>query len=142
MKKCEECYFKQNYNLKLFIPFKIDFSCCFSLGGNLNFPDFPPKNKSFKNINYRTSQLVNMISAKCDQIWRFLDFGQLFKAFGNNKFAQISQHSKATFVNVLKSIIFVVKSFLGHFYRHLAIFIWSHCFCPFLYHILRENDLL
>ena len=27
---------------------------------------------------------------------------------------------------VSKSIIFLVKSFLGNFYRHLAIFIWSH----------------
>ena len=27
---------------------------------------------------------------QCDQIWRFLEFGQLFKAFGNNEFAQIS----------------------------------------------------
>ena len=26
-----------------------------------------------------------------------------------------------------KSIIFLVKSFLGNFYRHLAIFFWSHC---------------
>ena len=29
-------------------------------------------------------------------------------------------------MKVLKSIIFIVKSFLGNFYRHLAIFIWSH----------------
>ena len=28
---------------------------------------------------------------------------------------------------MLKSIIFIVKSFLGNSYRHLAIFIWSHC---------------
>ena len=27
-------------------------------------------------------------------------------------------------------IIFLVKSFLGNFYRHLAIFIWSHCSLP------------
>ena len=26
-----------------------------------------------------------------------------------------------------KSFIFLVKSYLGNFYRHLAIFIWSHC---------------
>ena len=30
------------------------------------------------------------------------------------------------FVKVSKSIIFLVKSFLGNFYRHLAIFFWSH----------------
>ena len=28
---------------------------------------------------------------------------------------------------VSKSIIFLVKSFLGNFYRNLATFIWSHC---------------
>ena len=30
------------------------------------------------------------------------------------------------FVKVLKSFIFLVKSFLGIFYRHLEIFFWSH----------------
>ena len=30
------------------------------------------------------------------------------------------------FIKVLKSIIFPVKSFLGNFYRHLAIYFWSH----------------
>ena len=29
-------------------------------------------------------------------------------------------------MKVSKSIIFLVKSFLGHFYRHMAIFFWSH----------------
>ena len=28
-----------------------------------------------------------------------------------------------------KSIIFLVESFLGNFYRHLAIFFWSHWLC-------------
>ena len=35
---------------KLFIAFKIVYSCCFSLGGNLDFPEF--LQKSFY-INYR-----------------------------------------------------------------------------------------
>ena len=30
------------------------------------------------------------------------------------------------FVKVSKSIIYLLKSFLGKFYRHLAIFFWSH----------------
>ena len=50
-----------------------------------------------------------------------LDFGQIFKALGNNL-----QHSWAIFVKMLKSVIFLVKSFLGNFYKHLAIFFWSH----------------
>ena len=35
----------------------------------------------------------------------------------------------AIFVQVPKSLIFQVKSFLGNFYGHLAIFLLSHCSC-------------
>ena len=39
--KCENnAIFKQNYYLKMFIAFKMAYSCCFSLRGNLNFLDF------------------------------------------------------------------------------------------------------
>ena len=44
---------------------------------------------------------------QCDQIRRFIGLW-------------------AIFVKVLKSIIFLMKSFLGNFYRFLAIFFWSH----------------
>ena len=33
------CYFKQNNAQKLFIAFKMAFSFCFGLRGNLDFPD-------------------------------------------------------------------------------------------------------
>ena len=39
------------------------------------------------------------------------------------------------FVKVSKSIIFLLKSFLGNFYRHLAIFFWSHCTRMSLYNL-------
>ena len=55
-----------------------------------------------------------------------MDFGQLIEAFGTNEFAQIS-HSLRQFCKCVKIYHFVVKSFLGNFYRHLAIFFWSHC---------------
>ena len=44
-KTCEnnEAIFKQNYTQKLFIAFKMAYSCCFGLRGNLNFPDFLQK---------------------------------------------------------------------------------------------------
>ena len=42
--------FNQNYTLKQFINFKTAYSCCFSLGRNLDFPDFL-QNK-FYNIYY------------------------------------------------------------------------------------------
>ena len=42
--KCQHnAIFKQNYALKLFITFKMAYYCCFSLGGNLDFPDFLQK---------------------------------------------------------------------------------------------------
>ena len=45
----------------------------------------------------------------------FLHFGKVFKAIGNNYFIQI-------FEKVSKSFILLVKSYLGNFYRDLAIF--------------------
>ena len=42
--KCENyAIFKQNYTLKLFVAFKMAYSCCFSLEGNLDFPEFLQK---------------------------------------------------------------------------------------------------
>ena len=35
--------FKQIYALKLFIAVKMTYSCCFSLGENLDFPEFLQK---------------------------------------------------------------------------------------------------
>ena len=38
--KCENnAILKQSYTLKLFIVFNMVYSCCFSLGGNLDFPE-------------------------------------------------------------------------------------------------------
>ena len=49
--KClDNAIFKQNYSLKLFITFKMAYSCGFSSGGNLDFPDFIQK--KFYNIDY------------------------------------------------------------------------------------------
>ena len=33
----KQCHLKQNYTLKLLIPFKMAYSCCFGLRGNLEF---------------------------------------------------------------------------------------------------------
>ena len=51
-----------------------------------------------------------------------LHFGQLFKACGNNYFAQIAFTFLAIFVNLSKSFILQAKSFLGDFYGYLATF--------------------
>ena len=52
-----------------------------------------------------------------------LHFGQLLKAFGNNYLICPNLlHSWAIFVRMSKSLIFLVKSCLGKFFRHLATF--------------------
>ena len=61
----------------------------------------------FSNIYYSVTRLGD-----------FLDFGKLLNACGHNYFTQIATLS-SIFVKVSKSI---VKSFLGNFYRQLAIF--------------------
>ena len=71
----------------------------------------------------RNFSLVSSVTRLGD----FLEFGQLFKAFGNNLFPQISHILRQFLWRCLKSIIFLVKSFLGNFYRHLAILFWSDC---------------
>ena len=48
--KCvNKAIFKQIYTPKLLIAFKMAYSCCFSLGGNLDFLEF--LQKKFYNIN-------------------------------------------------------------------------------------------
>ena len=59
-------------------------------------------------------------------------FGDFFCTLGDflKRLATINLPKSHTFlgnfVKVSKSFIFLVKSFLGNFYRHLAIFFWSH----------------
>ena len=61
--KCENnASFKQINTLKLFIAFKMTNSCCFSCGGNLDFPEF--LQKKFYSINYWFSgQIGNKFSS-------------------------------------------------------------------------------
>ena len=61
-------------------------------------------------IIFRSKNVCQMESVT--RLGDLLYFGQLFN-FPN---------SQANFVKVLKSILFLVKSFLDNFYRHLAIF--------------------
>ena len=59
------------------------------------------------------------------RLGNLLQFGQHFKACGNNYFAQIA-HNLDYFCKGFKDFHFLVKSFLGIFCRHLATFYWSH----------------
>ena len=54
--------FKQNYSLKLFITFKIAYSCCFCFRGNLDFPDL--LQKKFYNIDYWSSSYEQRIQLR------------------------------------------------------------------------------
>ena len=56
-----------------------------------------------------------------------LNFGQLFKACGNNYCVQIA-HILGHFCECVKKFPFLMESLLSNFYKHLATFYWSHCF--------------
>ena len=75
---------------------------------------------------------------QCDQIGRFNALWATFQSLWQQLFCPDRPHFWATFVKMLKSFMFLVESFLGNFYRHLATFYWSHwcrlalinCHCP------------
>ena len=56
-----------------------------------------------------------------------LDVGATFQSLWQQLICPNFPHSQAIFVKGSKSSIFLVKSFLGNFYRHLVMFFWSHC---------------
>ena len=58
--------FKQNYTPELFIAFKMVYSCCFSLGGNLDLTRIPPK----KNLTSTTGLWAPYVTVTFDEaIW-------------------------------------------------------------------------
>ena len=63
---------------------------------------------------------------QCDQIGRFFGLWTTFQSLWQQLICANLLHSQAIFVKESKSVIFLVKSFLGNFYRHLANFFWSH----------------
>ena len=63
----------------------------------------------------------------CDQIGQFIGLWATFQSLWQQLICpDLPKHSRAIFLKVSKSLIFLVKSFLGNFYRLLAIFYWSH----------------
>ena len=54
--------FEQIYTQKLLIAFKMACYCCFSFGGNLDFPEFLQKN--IYNINYWGNNCRNILPLK------------------------------------------------------------------------------
>ena len=69
---------------------------------------------------------------QCDQIGQFFALWATIQCRWQQLFYPNCIHCEAIFVKVSKSFIFLVKSYLGNFYRHLTIFIWSHWVWAFI----------
>ena len=61
---------------------------------------------------------------QCDQIWRFIGLWASIKCFWHHLPKSLT--FLWNFCEGIKIYHFLVKSFLGKFYRHLEIFFWSH----------------
>ena len=68
-----------------------------------------------------------MTYLQCDQIWWYIGLWATFQSPWQQLICPNIQYSLTIFVKVSKSSIFLVKSFLGNFYRHLVTFYSSHC---------------
>ena len=78
---------------------------------------------------YLITQMGFLIAKRriqCAQIWRFFVFWASIQSRWQQLLYPNTPHCQAILAKVSKSFIFQVKSFLGNFYRHLAIFFWSH----------------
>ena len=72
--------------------------------------------------------LKNRWASSVTRIGRFIGIWVTFQSLWQQLICPNILHSLAIFEKVSNYIIFVVKSFLGNFYRHLATFYWSHWF--------------
>ena len=72
-------------------------------------------------------EMQGLVHIQCDQIGWFNGLLASFQSLCQQLICPNLPHSKAILVKVSKSIILLVKSFQGNFYRHLSIFFWSHC---------------
>ena len=68
----------------------------------------------------------NRLSDSVTRLAIYWTLGRFFKPLAKINLPK-SPTFLANFCKGVKIIHFLVKSFLGNFYRHLAIFIWSHC---------------
>ena len=67
-------------------------------------------------INLSQDGLQMFISVSVTRLGNFLDFGQLFKAFGNYKFTQISHILRQFFCKGVKMLNFSSEIIFGNFY--------------------------
>ena len=81
--------------------------------------------------------LNSTISSSVTRLGNSLHFGQLFKACGNNYFAQIA-HIFRQFFEGVKNFHFSSEIIFGPLYRHLATFYWSRWSWPEM--LLKQFD--
>ena len=68
--KCvNNAIFKQIYTLKLLIAFKMAYSCCFSLGGNLDFLEFLQKSFITSTTEWFDCNQHQLLFLKACTIW-------------------------------------------------------------------------
>ena len=72
------------------------------------------------NKNFTENQMP--VTLKCDQIERFIGLWATFQGLPK------SPTFLGNFCKGVKIYNFLLEIILGNFYRHLAIFLWSHCF--------------
>ena len=96
--------FKDIFTLKLFIAFKMAYSCCFSLGGNLDFPDLlqksfttstaVSKNRSGKcgNQNLKSHAVVTRLSIPMNASCVLLVCPSRYEAFQRTRLGSSSSH--------------------------------------------------
>ena len=69
---------------------------------------------------------VAAVKTSVTRLGDLLDFGQFFKAFGNNQICPISPTIFGNFWKAVKIFNFSSEIIFGNFYRYLATFYWSH----------------
>ena len=87
--KTMNAVFKQSYTLKLFITFKLASSCCFSIGENLDFPEFLKKSfitlitePSTEALNRWVVYLGSYLLAVWPGLAKFRKFSKNLEIFG------------------------------------------------------------
>ena len=80
---------------------------------------------------------MELLRLSVTRLGDLLHFGHVFKAWGNNYFAQIS-HILGKFCKVDKIFHFFSEIFFGNYCRHLATFYWSHCYWRTILWILQQ----
>ena len=68
--------------------------------------------------------LLDLYFIQCDQIGQFIGLWATFQSHWQQLICPNLPHS--IIVKVSKSFIFLVKSVLGNFSRHVVIYVWSH----------------